>query len=92
MEMIQIGKCIGCMKMAVLDDGVGKCCLNHPRRGRKWAHTANKIRGNQELMNQVWLALTNESARQEFIEIFGKPSIVDKCASMVKLTLIKSND
>ena len=70
MAVIQIGRCIGCNKMGRLDDGVGKCCLEHPKRGRKWAITASKLR-KDEFYRQFMYDRISPKNRAKFIEMFG---------------------
>jgi hypothetical protein len=68
-----IGKCIGCLKMGQLEDGVGKCCLSHPSRGKEWAIAANKVRNDPESAKKVWKYLPSDDAKRLFIYMFGLP-------------------
>lgn len=73
MEITTIGKCKGCTKMSVLDNGVCKECLNDPDRGRDWANAMNRARTSPEFAMKVWKSLDNDYARERFIKFFGLP-------------------
>ena len=74
MTVTSIGKCIGCLKMSVLDEGVGKCCLNNPQRGRVWAKTAQKVRSNPEFAKKVYNSVETLKGKKLFVEMFGLPA------------------
>lgn len=77
MTITQIGKCMGCQKMGALDDGVGKCCLDHPQRGRQWALAAHRVRVDPSFAKKVWESLEGETAKLRFISIFGKMDFIE---------------
>jgi predicted amidophosphoribosyltransferase len=70
----QIGRCKGCNKHTILDDGVCPECLNGPNRGRKWAELAYKCRQDPAYAKKVYSSINTESGRKLFIMMFGTPN------------------
>jgi hypothetical protein len=76
-NVIQIGRCYGCNKFTRLDDNVCNYCLSNPRRGRKWAEVAGKIRNNKIYALAFFNAIKIEENKQVFIEEFGDPRTLE---------------
>ncbi len=77
----QIGRCIGCAKgPRKLDKGVCEGCLNHPKRGRKWAEMSNRIRTDATFALQAYNSIGAEKPEREtagkllFIRMYGLPA------------------
>ena len=71
--MDQIGRCIGCNKPTRLDNWVCKDCLNHPKRGRKWALMSYACRTEPKFASFIYSKLKTEGGRQIFIDAYGLP-------------------
>lgn len=76
----EIGRCIGCDKGPQrLDRGVCHGCLEHPKRGRKWAELANRIRHDEEFALRSFNEIGIQKPERElagkllFIRMFGVP-------------------
>lgn len=73
MDVIRIGRCMGCDGMSRLDEGVCAKCLNDPKRGRKWAEQAHRCRTDPDFALSVYSRIRSESGRRMFEAAFGKP-------------------
>lgn len=74
-NIVQIGKCKGCNEGPQrLQDEVCPVCLNHPRRGRKWADMAHRIRTDKEFAEAFYSNLHTPARKMLFISFFGSPS------------------
>jgi hypothetical protein len=76
----EIGRCIGCDKgPRRLDRGVCQECLEHPKRGRKWAEMARRIRTEPEFalksFNEIGVTKPERelAGKLLFIRMFGVP-------------------
>ena len=72
-EIIPIGRCIGCDRMAGLDERVCHDCLASPRRGRKWAEVSHRCRREPAFAAAVYQQLTTPAARDLFRRMYGVP-------------------
>lgn len=88
----RIGSCPACGQRARLDDDYCAACLTTPRRGRRWAHTAAHIRRNPVLQREVYSVL--DSARAEFVRLFGPPPEQEPQAveSRPRLVIVRSEE
>ena len=69
--VIEIGRCIGCDQRARLDAGVCRGCLDHPKRGRRWAEMAHRVRAEPEFAAAVYFRIATERGRMLFLRMFG---------------------
>src|SRR5512135_1324678 len=76
----EIGRCIGCDKgPRRLDRGVCLECLEHPKRGRKWAEMARRIRNEPDFALRSFNEIGVQRPERElagkllFIRMFGLP-------------------
>lgn len=72
-----IGKCIGCDRLSILNDGVCYDCLTSPSRGRKWAEIAHKCRIDPTYSQTIYNSIKSDRGKKLFILMFGiKPTQV----------------
>ena len=72
-KVISIGHCMGCDRMARLDDKVCHACLTRPRGGRKWAEISNRCRNDPAFKQMIYDRLATVRAREAFIAMYGEP-------------------
>lgn len=79
-DVAQIGQCIGCGKgPRRLDRGVCSICLEHPKRGRRWAETSQRIRQDPEFALETYNSIGIERPERAavgkllFIRMYGLP-------------------
>jgi hypothetical protein len=61
----EIRRCIGCARLAVVDDGVCTACLTPPR-SRRWAELSYRVRTDAAFALAVYAAITTDSGRRKF--------------------------
>jgi hypothetical protein len=65
----EIGRCIGCDRIARLDDGVCQPCLT--KVGRRWAAMSHRCRTDPKFALAVYERIKNDRGRRLFLQIFG---------------------
>ncbi len=68
-----LGRCLGCTRMARLDDGVCIGCLAHPGDGRRWARLRHRARTEPEFARACYDRIKDPAKRANFREMFGDP-------------------
>jgi hypothetical protein len=74
----EIGLCIGCDRMAILDEGVCNDCLTGLKRGRKWATMMHKCRINPTYAQTIYDSIDTEQGKKLFIMLFGSNVVTIK--------------
>jgi len=68
---VTIGPCMGCARMARLDDRVCSSCLGAPDRGRRWAELADHCRRDPAFAAAVYERIESPRGRQLFLALFA---------------------
>lgn len=57
-----------------VDEGVCEECLQHPKRGRKWAQQAHRCRTEPDFARKTYDSISTERGKKLFVALFGLPS------------------
>mgnify|MGYP001388254078 CR=1 FL=1 len=68
-----IGRCIGCDRVRVLDNGVCEIC-SRPPRGRWWAEMSSRVRRDPSFAPAVFRRISTRRGRALFVRTYGLPS------------------
>jgi len=71
MNVVWVGRCIGCFRMSRLDDGVCAECLC--KRGRKWAEMSHRCRTEPAFARAVYEQIEDARGRRLFRLMYGAP-------------------
>lgn len=82
-KLTEIGRCIGCNRPGILDNGVCQDCLNSPNRGRKWAELAHKCRVDPTYAQTIYDSIKTDRGRKLFVLMFGIESVRTSPVSLV---------